>query len=104
MTDPRAGAPAADPRLPRLLGAPELACLVARVRRRAERGLPLTGIITLAAATPAQRDAVDRLLGRRARDGNAVSVRLDDVDALTPLGCAPGGPAVSRRRTHRTDP
>ena len=81
-TTPEPARAAADPRLPRLLGSPELGWFIARVRRRAERGLPVTGIVTLAAATPAQRDAVDRLLGRRARDGNAVSVRLDDVDAL----------------------
>ncbi|GAA5133880.1 hypothetical protein GCM10023320_60720 [Pseudonocardia adelaidensis] len=47
-----------------------------------ERGAPLTGTVTLSRATPAQRDAVARLLGRRPRDGATVSVRLEDVDAL----------------------
>ena len=53
-----------------------------RVRRRTERGKPVQGSVTLPGATPAQREAVDRLLGRRTRPGAAVSVRLDDVDAV----------------------
>jgi uncharacterized protein (TIGR02679 family) len=52
------------------------------VRRRLERGEPIAGTITLSRATPAQRDAVARLLGRRPRDGATVSVRLEEVDAL----------------------
>ncbi len=44
--------------------------------------MPLTGAVTLSRATPAQRDAVARLLGRRPRDGTTVSVRLEDVDVL----------------------
>ena len=81
-----------DPRLARLLGTPELAWLVARVRRRAERGKPLQGTVTLADATPAQRAAIDRLLGRRARSGTTLTVRLDDVDAvLRRSGAHPAG-------------
>jgi uncharacterized protein (TIGR02679 family) len=52
------------------------------VRRRLERGEPITGTVTLSRATTEQRDAVARLLGRRPRDGATVSVRLDDLDAL----------------------
>jgi uncharacterized protein (TIGR02679 family) len=52
------------------------------VRRRLERGEPIAGTVTLSRATPAQRDAVARLLGRRPRDGATVSVRLEEVDAL----------------------
>jgi uncharacterized protein (TIGR02679 family) len=52
------------------------------VRRRLERGEPIAGAVTLSGATPEQRDAVARLLGRRPRDGATVSVRLEDLDAL----------------------
>jgi uncharacterized protein (TIGR02679 family) len=83
---------APDPRLVRLLGGPELRWLVDRVRRRAERGRPLRGSVALAAATPAQREAVDRLLGRRSRAGTGVSVRLEAVDeVLRRSGVHPGG-------------
>jgi uncharacterized protein (TIGR02679 family) len=50
------------------------------------------GTVTLTAATPAQREAVDRLLGRRTRPGAALSVRLDDVDdVLRRSGAHPDG-------------
>ncbi|MDN5750744.1 MAG: TIGR02679 family protein [Pseudonocardia sp.] len=79
-------------RLARLLGPPELRWLVQRVRRRAERGQPLHGTVTLSGASPAQREAVDRLLGRRTRPGATVSVRLDDVDEiLRRSGVRPAG-------------
>ncbi len=71
-----------DPRLHSLLGSADLAWLVERVRRRIERNEELTGVITLAGSTAAQRDAVERLLGRRPRSGRTLSVRLDDVDDL----------------------
>jgi uncharacterized protein (TIGR02679 family) len=76
----------------RLLGSAELRWLVERVRRRAERGQPLHGPITLGTAGPAEREAVDRLLGRRTRSGAALSVRLDDVDdVLRRSGVHPAG-------------
>jgi uncharacterized protein (TIGR02679 family) len=89
----RSGAAAPpDPRLVRLLGSPELRWLVDRVRRRAERGQPLTGVVTLGTATVLQREAVDRLLGRRARTATGLSVRLDEVDdVLRRSGVHPGG-------------
>jgi uncharacterized protein (TIGR02679 family) len=71
-----------DPRLVRLLGAEEAAWLIRRARRRLERGEPLIGPITLSSATPAQRDAVAILLGRRPRSGGALTVRLDAVDEM----------------------
>jgi uncharacterized protein (TIGR02679 family) len=65
------------------------------VRRRLERGEPIAGTVTLAQATPQQRDAVARLLGRRPRDGATVSVRLDEVDAmLRRSGAHPDGLAA----------
>lgn len=69
-------------RLARLLGDPDLAWLLARVRRRLELGRPLDGPVTLADASPAQRRAVQRLLGRAPRAGSALSVSLEDVDEL----------------------
>ncbi len=69
-------------RLARLLGAPDLAWLLSRVRRRLELGQPLDGVVTLADASPAQRRAVQRLLGRAPRAGRALSVSLRDVDEL----------------------
>lgn len=66
----------------RLLGGTDLGWLRDRVRRRLERGEPVDGTVTLSRATPEQRDAVARLLGRRPRDGATLSVRLDELDAL----------------------
>jgi uncharacterized protein (TIGR02679 family) len=69
-------------RLGRLLGEPELEWLLARVRRRLELGQPLEGSVTLADASAAQRQAVQRLLGRRPRAGRALSVSLRALDEL----------------------
>jgi uncharacterized protein (TIGR02679 family) len=69
-------------RLARLLGDPDLEWLLSRVRRRLELGQPLDGVVTLADASPAQRRAVQRLLGRAPRAGSALSVSLGAVDAL----------------------
>jgi len=68
-------------RLRQVLGAPELAWLVRRARRRLSQGMP-GGAVTLAQATPDQRDAVERLLGRPAARGGSVTVRLEDLEAL----------------------
>lgn len=69
-------------RLNRLLGAPELAWVLDRARRRMERGLPLDGVVSLGSATLAERDAVARLLGRRPSSARGLSVSLVDVDAV----------------------
>lgn len=69
-------------RLSRLLGAEELAWLLDRARGRLERGLALDGTVSLSAATPAQRDAVARLLGRRLSSARGLSVSLADVDTV----------------------
>ncbi|WP_300010826.1 TIGR02679 family protein [Pseudonocardia sp.] len=83
-------------RLRRLLGSPDLAWLLDRMRRRLERGEPVTGTVTLTDATPGQRAAVARLLGRRPRAGTALSVRLDDVaDTVARSGAHPGGLAAA---------
>ncbi|WTW98462.1 TIGR02679 family protein [Streptomycetaceae bacterium NBC_01309] len=87
------------PRLQRLLGGPDLAWLLARVRRRIAEGRdPATGSVTLNRPTPGERTAVARLLGRPARHTASVSVPLEAVDRLLrDTGAHPGGlgPAVA---------
>jgi uncharacterized protein (TIGR02679 family) len=79
-------------RLNRLLGSPELEWVVDRARRRMEHGLALDGVVSLSTASPAQRDALARLLGRRLSAARGVSVSLGDVDAvLRRSGAHPGG-------------
>jgi uncharacterized protein (TIGR02679 family) len=87
-----------DARLRRLLGEP-LAWLVLRARDRLEAGRPLTGTVTLPAATQEQRRAIERLTGRAARSGASLSVSLTDVDRiLRDSGAAPGGLAEAVTR------
>jgi uncharacterized protein (TIGR02679 family) len=83
----------ADPdRLRRMLGSPDTAWLLDRVRRRLAAGQRLTGTVSLTSATPEQRRAAARLLGRRAGGGASLSVSLDELDALLRRsGAAPGG-------------
>jgi len=69
-------------RLSRLLGDPELAWVLDRVRRRIELGQPIHGTIAQRSATPGERDAVARVFGRRPRAAQGVSVSLDELDAL----------------------
>jgi uncharacterized protein (TIGR02679 family) len=88
----------ADARLHRLLGEP-VAWLVRRARDRLEAGRPLTGTVTLPAATQEQRRAVERLTGRAARAGTSLSVSLTEVDRiLRDSGAAPGGLAEAVTR------
>ncbi|HEY1322585.1 MAG TPA: TIGR02679 family protein [Streptosporangiaceae bacterium] len=82
----------ADARLHRLLGGEPVAWLVRRARDRLEAGRPLTGTVTLPAATGEQRRAAERLTGRAARSGASLSVSLPEVDRiLRDSGAAPGG-------------
>ena len=95
----RAGEPVGlpdDERLTRLLGDPELAWLMDRVRRRLELGLQLDTTVTLAGASVAQRQAVHRLLGRAPRHGLTLSVSLPALDALIRRsGACDGGLAAA---------
>jgi len=93
-------------RLQRLLGHDDLRWIVQRSRRRLERGLALQGPIVLPDATPAQRRAVEQLLGRPVAPGQSVSVRLESVQlTVRQAGAAPDlrsaiealtGPVVDR--------
>ncbi|HEY6278107.1 MAG TPA: SbcC/MukB-like Walker B domain-containing protein, partial [Streptosporangiaceae bacterium] len=103
----RAGTPAGgtggmtetDPKLHRLLGGEPVAWLLRRARDRLEAGRPLTGAVTLPAATPDQRRAVERLTGRAARSGASLSVSLAEVDRiLRDSGAAQGGLAEAVTR------
>ncbi|MGH3242778.1 MAG: TIGR02679 domain-containing protein, partial [Spirillospora sp.] len=67
-------------RLRRLLGSPDTAWLLQRIRRRLERGRTLTGTVTLTGASPSQRRAMELLLGRRTVAGASLSVSLAEVD------------------------
>ncbi|MGX1668093.1 TIGR02679 family protein [Streptomyces sp. NPDC055400] len=83
-------------RLQRLLGDSDLTWLVERARRRMAREEPLTGPVTLAAPTPPQRAAVERLLGRAPRAGRSLTVRLDALDELLRRsGVSPEGLAAA---------
>jgi Protein of unknown function N-terminus (DUF3323) len=62
-----------------MLGSPELGWLVARIRGKLERGERLDGTVTLIGATPAQRRAVARLLGRNPGRASSLSVSLPAV-------------------------
>jgi uncharacterized protein (TIGR02679 family) len=93
MTDDRVTGTADDgSRLHRLLGGEPVAWLVQRARDRLEAGRPLTGTVTLTAATVEQRRAVERLTGRPPRSGTSLSVSLPEVDRLLrESGTVPGG-------------
>lgn len=71
-----------EQRLNRLLGGPALEWVLDRVRRRIALGQPLTGTIVRRGASPAEREAVASMFGRPPGNGRALSVSLDELDAL----------------------
>ena len=74
-----------DPeRLAALFSDPALAWILDRLRRRLAGGQELTGSIRLPEASPEERRAFDRLLGRRPsrRRGRALTLRLGELEAL----------------------
>lgn len=79
--------------LDRLLGVPEMAWLLARVRSRiaASRGTMLTGVVQLNEPSDAQRAAAVRLVGRPRRPGETLRVELGDVEAILRRGPWPAG-------------
>src|ERR1051326_5020203 len=86
-------------RLRETLGRPELQRLVQRLRTRLERGKDLRGILALPNATSAERDALDRLIGRAPTRGTSVAISLDRLDEkLRAAGVCPNlGAAVENR-------
>lgn len=84
------------PRLRRLLGTPETAWLVDRVRRRLEAGQPLDATLTRSGADEAERAAVARLLGRAPGTGRSLSVSLPALDGMIRAsGACPDGLAAA---------
>lgn len=69
-------------RLQTLLGGDDLAWLRARVRQRVEQGATITGTVRLTDPSRAQREAADRLMGRRPSAGATVSVSLDAIGRM----------------------
>lgn len=105
-TPPPEQAPVDHAQLQLMLGSPELGWLVDRIRNKLERGEPLDGTVTLVEASPAQRKAAMRLLGRSAGHGPTLSVPLPALAAeLRRTSAAPsllaavealGGPVRNR--------
>jgi uncharacterized protein (TIGR02679 family) len=97
VADDEAEAAVDTARLHRLLGAPELDWLMDRVAERIAGGAPVAeGTATLAAPTPEQRRAVERLLGRPPGRGLSLTVRLSDVDTVVKdSGISPAGLAAA---------
>lgn len=102
------------PRLRRLLGGPETAWLLERVRARIADGRPLDTSVVLGAGTPEQRRAVELLLGRRNGRGRSLSVPLGELDRMlreseaAPDGLAAAvvaltGPVPDRRAEREAD-
>lgn len=80
------------PRLRRLLGTPDTARLLSRLRHRLVNGAPLTGTLTLGSVGEGERAAVENLLGRRPGTGDSIRVPLHTLDAvLRSSGAAPEG-------------
>jgi len=65
-----------------LFGDEQLGWLIDRLRRRLERDQPLTGRLRLDDPTPDQRDALERLTGRRPRPGRSISIEVADLAAV----------------------
>lgn len=85
---------------------PDLAWILDRLQVRLERGRPLDGRLRLADPSESQRDALERLMGRRPSAARSISVEVADlarilaragiVDDLPALVEALRGPVVDR--------
>ena len=85
---------------------PELSWILDRLQARLERGRPLEGRLRLADPTDTQRDALERLVGRRPRAARSISVEVAELerilaragiaDDLGGLVAALRGPVVDR--------
>ncbi|MFD0821441.1 TIGR02679 domain-containing protein, partial [Micromonospora zhanjiangensis] len=86
-------------RLRRRLGGADTDRVVQRLRQRMARGQPLTGTISLSRPTPAERLAMERLLGRRPGRGTSLTINLDDLDRVVRRsGLHPAGLAAAVER------
>ncbi|MCY7290368.1 MAG: hypothetical protein LH624_19520 [Cryobacterium sp.] len=74
MSEPAGGGIDAASRIRRLLGAPETAWLLERMRSRLEQKGALEGTVTKQGASTAERMAAGRLVGRPVRSGTSASV------------------------------
>jgi uncharacterized protein (TIGR02679 family) len=84
----------------------ELGWIVDRLRARLEGGQQPAGRLRLADPTDAQRDAIERLLGRRPQHARSISIEVAELERtlvragiapdLTSLVAALGGPIVDR--------
>lgn len=73
-------------RLRTVLGKPELGWFLKRLRARLERGMELTGTVTLGAPSADERRAVDALLGRPPSRGASLTVRLETIEEILRRG------------------
>lgn len=98
-------------RLRAALDGPELARVLDALQRRVELGRPLTGTLSLSAATAAERAAIDAIFGRKSTRGQTLSIDLDwlgltlrEAGIATDLAAAVKalrGDIVDRRSTAR---
>src|SRR4051812_8224197 len=70
-----------DAHIRKLLGGEHLQRLVNRLRNRMSRGQALVGKIQLSRATPNERAAIDKLMGRLPTQGSSLTVDLDKLAA-----------------------
>ena len=78
-------------RLRRVLGTPDTAWLLNRLRTRLEQKGSLTGTVTNQSASTAERIAVSRLFGKPVRTGSSATVSLEMLDAQLRRGAWPDG-------------
>lgn len=85
------GAAGGTDRIRRLLGTPETAWLLERMRARLEQKGTLEGTVTKQGASTAERMAAARLAGRPVRSGSSASISLDQLDVRLRRDAWPAG-------------
>jgi len=69
-------------RLKKLLGGPEFEWIVQKLRKKLERGEECQGTLRLTDPSPAQREALSRLLGRKPSTANPLSFELSQLEQI----------------------